>query len=234
MNDQQPAQPGMGCFAKGCLTLVIVFLFLVVAGVVGGWWIYGKAITSFTSDHPANIQIDQPGSAEFQQAEARLSQLRNAVRNRTETTAEFSAADLNALIARDPAFARVRGKMRVNMAGDEMILDLSFPLDSIALPKLKGRWFNGRAQFQFTYDLGQFSFTAHFLEAKGHRIESTGTTGFSSSFLQSFGASFTKGFNQSFHQAEGKDPQTRRFWKQIKTISIQDGRLVVMVQADQG
>ncbi len=231
MNDQQPPKQGMGCFARGCLILVIVSLFLLIAGGIGGWWIYGKAISSFTSDHPANIQVDQPTSAAFQQAEAKLAQLRSAVRNKTETTTEFSAADLNALIARDPAFAGVRGKMRVNMVGDEMILDLSVPLDTITLPKLKGRWFDGRAQFQFVYDLGQFSFTAHWLEAKGHRIESNGSPGFSSSFLQSFGLSFTKSFNQSFHQAEEKNEQGRGFWKQIKTLSVQNGQLVVITQA---
>jgi hypothetical protein len=230
MNDEQPKK-GMGCFGKGCLALVILFLLLVIGGGVGGWWIYGKVIRSITSDHPANIQIEQPDEAAFQQAEAKLNQLRNAVRNKTETTTEFSAADLNALIARDPAFAGIRGKTRVNMAGDDLILDLSVPLDSVPLPMLKGRWFNGLAQFQFSYDQDQFSFTAHALEANGHRIEGANGSRFSSAFLQSFGSSFTKGFNQSFHQAEERNPQGQLFWNQIKTISVENGQLAVTTQS---
>lgn len=230
MNDQQP-KTGMGCFAKGCLALIIVVLFLIVVGGGGGWWIYAKAVNSFTSDHSANVGIDQPSPVAFQQAEAKIEQLRNAVRNKTGATIEFSAADLNALIARDPGFVGMRGKMRVSAAGNDIILDLSAPLDTVPLPKFKDRWFNGRAQFGFAYDLGQFSFMAHSIEANGHRIASSGTSGFSSSFLQSFSSSYTRSFNQSFHKAQEKNQQGLDFWKQIKGMSIENGQLVVVTQA---
>ena len=232
MNEEQPPKQGMGCFAKGCLTLVIVVLLLAIGGAIGGWWIYGRAVNRFTSDRPASVQTEEPASAAFQQAETKLAQLRNAIRNKTETTTDFSAADLNALIARDPGFQGVRGKTRVSMAGDALILDLSVPLNGIPLPKLKGRWFNGQAQFQFAYDLGQFSFTAHSLTTKGHRIESNGRPGFSSSFLEGFGSSFTRRFNQSFHQAEERNAQGNVFWRQIKSMSIRNDQLEVVTRGD--
>src|SRR5262249_52822688 len=151
--------------AQGCLTSIIVVVFLVVVVGGGGWFIYSKAINSFTSDQPANVAIDEPSPAEFQQAKMKLERLRAAIRNKTEATIDFSAADLNALIAREPGFTNLRGKVRVGLTGNDMMLDLSVPLDTVSFPGLKGRWFNGRAQFGFSYGQGQFSFDARALEA---------------------------------------------------------------------
>ena len=221
----------MGCFAQGCLTAVIVVVVLAVVGGGGAWWIYHTAINSFTSDQSANVAIDEPGAAEFQQAKMRLEHLRAAIRSKTETTIQFSAADLNALIAREPGFTNLRGRLRVNLSGDDMILDMSVPLDKINFPGLKGRWFNGRAEFGFNYNIGEFSFAAHAIEANGHRMENTGKPGFNSSFLQNFSTSYSRKFNQGFRQGQEKSPQGHEFWKQIKSMSVQDGQLVVVTQA---
>src|SRR4051812_31370274 len=93
------------CFAQGCLALVILFVLTLVVGGAGGWWIYSKAVNSFSSDRPTNVVIDEPRPQALQQARSKLQQLQNAVRNRTDSTVVFSAADLNALIARDPSFS---------------------------------------------------------------------------------------------------------------------------------
>jgi hypothetical protein len=224
MNDQQLPKKRMGCFGQGCIALVIIVLFVVVVGGGGGWWLYNKAVDSLTSDHPTSVAIDQPSDMAFQQAETKMRQLRNAIRNKTDTTIAFSAADLNALIARDPGFAGTRGKTRVDMAGNDLILDLSGPLDTIKLPKLQGRWFNGRAQFGFAYDLGEFSFVAHSLETNGHRMVNA-------SFLRNFSSSYTRSFNKSFHNALGKNPQGSEFWNRVKGMSVQNGQLEVITKS---
>lgn len=230
MNDPQPPKKRMGCLGQGLIALAIIILLLVVIGGGGGWLIYNKGINGFTSDRPANVTVDQPSDVAFQQAETQLRQLRTAVRNKTKTTMAFSATDLNALIARDPGFAGMRNKTRVDMSGNDMILDLSAPLDTVPLPRFKGRWFNGRVTFHFTYDLGQFSFATRALETNGHRMEDDGMRGFSSSFLRNFSASYTRSFNQGFRKGQDRNAQGREFWDHIKTMSIQNGQLVVTTQ----
>lgn len=235
MNEMQPPQPpaplppksGMGCFARGCLALIIVLVAIVVVGGGGAWWIYSRVVNGFTADRAANVAIDEPAPVVIQQARSRLQQLQDAVRNRTDSTITFSAADLNALIAHEPSFANLRGKVRVNIPGDEMILDLSAPLDTVPLPKFKGRWFNGRSQFGFNYDGTDFFFSARALEANGRRIEASGNSAFTSSFLQSFSSGFTRSFNESFHKGQRNNLQSHEFWDRIKSMSIKSGQLVV-------
>ena len=144
-------------------------------------------------------------------------QLQNAVRNKTETTIKFSPADLNGLIARDPGFSGLFGKARVNMLGQDMIVDLSASLDSVPLPRLKGRWFNGTAQFGFAYDVGQFSFVARSIESNGHRMVDTGAPGFSSSFLQSFSVVHPT-FQSIVPQRSGKEPARSRLLESNQNI----------------
>ena len=94
----------MGCFAKGCLTVLIVG-FILIAGVIGGtWYLYVKTVDNLTSPAPADVQVEPPSESQFQTAENSMARLRKAIANNKETTVEFTAADLNALFARDLDF----------------------------------------------------------------------------------------------------------------------------------
>ena len=212
---------------RGCLIAVVVFAVLVVAGLGCAWWMYGKAVGEFTADRAASIAMEQPSPAVLQEARTRLQQLQDAVRNEKEAVIEFSAADLNSLIASDASFASLRGKVKVYLPGDDMALDLSAPLDTIPLPRFRGRWFNGKARFRFSYDGTDFFFTAESIEANGHRIDSDGNSAFSTSFLRGFSTSFTRSFNESFHKGQQGTVQAREFWDRIRSMTIRNGKLVV-------
>ena len=233
MDEQQQPKKSMGCFAKGCLVVLAVLVIFGAIGGVGAFWLYRKTLDTFSSDRPANVALEQPTTVALQQAEGKLHQLRTAVRDRTGTRIEFAAADLNTLIARDPAFVGLRGKARVGMAGDDMIVDVSAPLNSSNLPGLKGRWFNGRIQFRFGYEFGDFWFQAHLLETNGHRMAS-GPSDLSSSFMRGFSSAFGRNFNKGFRNGQVGNPQGEAFWKQIKSMSVQNERLVVETQGDSG
>ena len=183
---------------------------------------YGKAINVFTASQPASIQIEQPTDAQFNAAEQKLSQLRRAIWNDEETSIEFTAADVNALIARDPAFAGARGKARVAMADSIVTLELSVPLDQVPFPKLKSRWFNGTANFQFTYELGQFVIAAKSAVASGHALPEA--------FFGSFNSSFNRSFNEKFHEGLQKSNEQAIFWKRIKAIGVEGDKLIVKTQ----
>jgi hypothetical protein len=132
-----PRQEGMGCFAKGCLVVVVGILLVGVVGV-GAWFFYGKAVAVFTFAQPAAIRIEQVSDADLGAAEQKLNRLRQATANSEETTVEFTAAELNALIAREPLFVGMRNRVRVAITDSIMTLEMSVPLDSAPLPKLKG------------------------------------------------------------------------------------------------
>src|SRR5437868_1121275 len=148
----------MGCFAKGCLTVLIAgFIFL--AGLMAvSWYLYVKTVSNLTSPGPADIQIAPPSESQFQTAENSKARLKEAIANNKETTVEFTAADLNALFARDPGFEDWRSHIRIDIAESIMTIEVSAPLNSVALPRMKKCWFNGTASFTFIYEAGNFSF----------------------------------------------------------------------------
>ena len=220
MQTPRPASSGMGCFAKGCLALIIAGLVLVAVFVGGSFFVLNRAMQAFTSTQPVQIQLRQATPAERQVAKAKLDTLRSAARNHQETTIEFNADELNALIANEPEFRGARGHARVAIVNSIASLDVSAPLDSIHWKRLKGRWFNGNIQFGFSYVDDNFNFDIRSAEANGHQFPRAILT---SDFLHSFNRSF----NESFHRESAKHADVNNLWPHIKMASLQGDKLVV-------
>jgi hypothetical protein len=216
----QPAPSGMGCFAKGCLILIIAGLVLVAVLVAGSFFVLNRATQVFTSTQPVQIQVRQATPAERQVAKAKLDTLRSAARNHQETTIEFNADEINALIANEPEFRGARGHVRVAIANSIASLDVSAPLDSMHWKRLKGRWFNGNIQFGFSYVDDNFNFDIRSAEANGHQFPRAILT---SDFLHSFNRSL----NESFHRESAKHADANNLWRHIKLASLQGDKLVV-------
>jgi hypothetical protein len=215
----------MGCFAKGCLTVLIVG-FIMIAGIIAGtWYLYVKTVDNLTSPAPADVHIEPPSESQFQTAENSMARLRKAIANNEETTVEFTAADLNALFARDPDFREWRGRIRIEISDSTMTITLSAPLNSIPLPRIKNRWFNGTARFSFTYQSGTFSFDIESAEAGGHHVPGV--------FLStSATSSFNESMNRSFRDELRNNDRGSEFWNHVKTMSLEGDKLVVTTQVE--
>lgn len=227
-----PAQPvtplpppqGMGCFAKGCLTLVIACFILMVALIAGGWFALNRAVHIFTSTEPADVAVQQATSAETQAAEEKANALRTAVRNNQETTVEFTATDLNALIANDPDFRGMRGRARVAIANSKISLDVSAPLGSMKWSRLRNRWFNGHVELTFSYVDDNFNVDINSAEANGHSVPSA--------LLNSeFTSSFNRSLNESFRRESRRHPERDELWRHIKMISVQNDKVIVTTRS---
>ena len=215
---------GMGCFGKGCLTVLIVGI-IFLAGIIGvTWYLYVKTVDNLTSPTPADVQIETPAESQFQTAENSMSRLREAIANNKETTVQFTAADLNALFARDRDFQEWRGRIRIEMADSIMTIAMSAPLNSIPLPRMKKRWFNGTARFSFTYESGAFSFDIKSAEAGGHHVPDIF---FSDSVISSFNDSMNSSFRDELTRTGGGS----EFWNHVNTMSLEGDKLVVTTRA---
>jgi hypothetical protein len=153
-----------------------------------------------------------------------MDRLRTASATKKKTTVEFTAADLNALFARDPDFEDLRGKVRIEIADSIMTINVSAPLRSIPLPRLKKRWFNGTARFSFTYDDGTFSFDIRSAEAGGHHISDLILSSISSSFDESMSRDFLNELNSNDRDSE--------LWDNVKTMKLVGDKLVVTTKGD--
>jgi hypothetical protein len=215
----------MGCFAKGCLTLLIIGFILIAAGIGGTWYVYVRMVNNLTSPVAADVRVEPPSENQFQAAESKLNGLRTAIDKKETTTVEFTAADLNALIARDPDFSDWRGHVRIEIADSTMTVAMSAPLSAVPLPRMKKRWFNGMARFSFVYESGAFAFDIKSAEAAGHQLPDM--------FLSSSSlASFNESMNQNFRNGLKDNDRSSKFWENVKKMSLDGDKLVVTTEPE--
>ena len=141
---EPPPKRGMGCFAKGCLTLVVLAILLVVMGVGGTFW---RVRHVYLSDKPAPMPEASPPSetgtvtpqemstpapiTRTAEVRERLDTMKKAARAHEQTEIELTAADINALIA---ANRRSRGTASVGIDGNVLQANFSIPLERLDLP----------------------------------------------------------------------------------------------------
>jgi hypothetical protein len=219
-----PPRQGMGCFAKGCLT-VLILGFLCLAAVVGScWYIYHQLATNnLISDAPADLLLEQPSDTQYRAAEDALARVKSAKEADREETVAFTAADLNALLAKDPDFEDLKGHVRVDIRNSAMTINVSAPLKMLQMSSMRGRWFNGILRFRGGYESGVFRVTVE--SARGGDYEVPG-------FIIS---SLNTSINESLNENTGdwqKDAGGSEFWRHVKSLKIEGDKVVVTTQAD--
>jgi len=214
----------MGCFAKGCLTIIILgFLCLAVVGV-GGWLFYKKTFKNLTSSEPADVQVEKATPAQAAAADDSRTRLDEAIAKNEETTVEFTGPELNYLLQQNTDWDFLRGRSRIDIADSTMTVALSAPLDRLPWPGFKGRWFNGTVRFSMTYAAGEFQLEIISAEANGSR--------FPDALLSRFNSSFDEAMNDEFRKEVRKNTRQSDFWRHVKSISLQGDKLIITTKAD--
>lgn len=199
--------------------MVVIALILLALVVGTGWFFYGKMLNAFTAEAPASVQIAAPSEADTATGTEKLERLRGAIGSQQSVTAELTAGELNALIARHPSFTDLRGKFHIGIANSVLDVAMSVPLSDIPLPRLKHRWFNGTARFGLVYDEDRFNLAVKSLEANGQSIDLSG--------FQSFADIFNNSFNEGFNKAQRKNRESDEFWRNVKSITVVDDKLII-------
>lgn len=221
-----PPKRGGCCCAGGCATLLTIGVvgFVLLIGLA--WYLCGKAIGMYTSAAPTDIRIEAPSEPQFAAANTKLEQMRTAAAKNEAGTFEFTAADLNALIARHPGFNELRNKVRVGIESGSMLVDVSAPLSSVSLPGLRKRWFNGTAKFGLDYDDGSFDLALRSLSANGRE--------FPLSVLPALDTTFSESINTGFRKSQQEHRANEELWQHVKTISIDGDKLIVTTKGNPG
>jgi len=138
-----PPQKGMGCFAKGCLILIVFFIFLGVA-IIGGT-IYGVRYLRHNYFPVTTVQLPANTSTEQEQQLARSKwySFERTARAHAPARIEMTADEVNALIASEP---KLRGKVYVSINDNIGHLRVSIPLDEVSW--LKGHYLNAECAVQ--------------------------------------------------------------------------------------
>ena len=144
-----PRQRGLGCFARGCLILLVFAIVLVIACVAGMWWglqrhsalihgIYWLAKTHSISDAPAPVPEFTASDSQIRNFKERWQDFEQKTRAGQPAEIELSADDINTLIATNPD---VRGKWFVSIEGNQLRIQVSMPLEDML--NRPGYYFNG-------------------------------------------------------------------------------------------
>ena len=138
-----PPQRGMGCFAKGCLILVVFVIVLVIAFIGGSY----LAIRYLRSEYFATTHVQLSTSMATEQEQetvrARWDAFEKAAHAGEPARIELTTDDLNALIDSEP---KLRGKAHVSIDNDVGHLQMSIPLADVRW--LRGHYINAECTVQ--------------------------------------------------------------------------------------
>lgn len=147
--DAPPPRKGLGCFARGCLTLVVFAVVLGIACFAGMYWglhrhsaifhgLYWLTKAQAIGQTPVAIPQFTATDAQIQSVHERCEDFEQRARAGQPAELELTADDINTLIATKED---TRGKLFVSIDGDRLRCQASFPLGEFI--GRSGYYFNG-------------------------------------------------------------------------------------------
>ena len=144
-----PQRRGPGCFGRGCLILLVFLIVLAIACFVGLYWglhrqsalFYGSywmAKTRSFAEAPTSLPEFNASAQQIQAVQERWQEFEQKTRAGQSAEIEFSADDINALIA---SSEDVRGKVFVSIDGAQLRMQMSVPIGKFF--GRPGYYFNG-------------------------------------------------------------------------------------------
>jgi hypothetical protein len=227
-----PPQPpvkkksGMGCLGCGCLVLVLLVILFV--GLVAGILYTGyKATLSVTSLTPPAIPTSSVGDDVYQGALRKLADFDHDVRNHQAATVQFSADEINAVLAHDPDMINNQVHVFVSLTDNEGRVQASAPTDGLTHGWIAGRYFSIDTSFEVHLDqlTRSVDVIPHSIQLGDKILAGPGAENVQSG--QTLLRSFTPTFNQSFNAEVRKYPDGAALLDQAQSIEIKDGQLVV-------
>jgi hypothetical protein len=148
-----PPRKGLGCFARGCLILVVFGIVLAIACVAGLYWgferhsaivhgIYWLAKTHSIAEAPVPVPEFAASEEQIQRGQERWRDFEQKIRAGQQAEIELTADDVNSLIA---ANRDKRWKAFVSMEDNRLRLQTSVPLGEFLS---RPGYFNGDIMIQ--------------------------------------------------------------------------------------
>ena len=150
-----PRRRSLGCFARGCLIVLVFAIVLGIACFAGMFWgfqrhsaimhgLYWLAKTHSIADAPVALPEFSASDTQIQNVRERWQDFEQKTRAGQPAEIELTADDINTLIATNPD---VRGKVFVVIDGNQLRLQASVPFGELI--GRRGYYFNGDITVEF-------------------------------------------------------------------------------------
>lgn len=204
---------GMGCFAIGCLTSVLLLAGIALTLYFGLKAVAGKVIGEFSQDAPQEITPVTYTPDEAKAVVDRYNQFVSAAENHQPTPPlTFTGREINVLIANHPKFAPLRDLISVDIVGDQIGGKVSFPLEAVGFP---GKYVNGSAKFKVGLTNGILVLTVDEMTMKGKPLPED--------FLGQLRT-------HNLAQEMTNDPDVAKWVSQAEAVEVKDGKLTIKLK----
>jgi hypothetical protein len=216
----RPRARKRGCVLKGCLVLFIVVMLMgVIMGTVGTYLYYGFA--PFLTPEPAPIRIYPATDAQYQAVLAKVRPFSQAIEAGVEAPLELTADDLDILIARDPAWADLRGKLYLAIVNNELVADVSTRADEEDNSQVQ-LFFNGRFFLRASIAGGEFT-------AVMRRLETLSGKPLPSLLARCVASpGFAQSWDESINRRIKDNSYLARYLSRLRTATIEHSRILVI------
>src|SRR5262249_31283659 len=125
----------------------------------------------------------------------------------------LTADEINSLIAEKPEF---KGKVHIAIEGDQVIGQVSIPLDDLGIPLTKGRFLNGTTALTVSFDHGYLDVRMKSIEVNGKKPPPN--------VMTSLG-------QQNLAKDVKFDDETGEKMRQIESLEVTDGKIYLKARA---
>ncbi len=201
-----------GCLFWGCLTMIILMIIVIVLIIAGVMWVRNKAF-QYTSETPIEItQVDYT-QAEATAINERVDGFIQAIeKGDVELREVFTDRDLNILLDSNSELKELKGKIKLQFIENKIRGVVNIPLTDI--PIVSGRYLSGDAEFKVTCDDGEPFVSLESMMINGKDIPEE--------YLESMR-------NKNLMDEVSKDPKDAERLKRIKTIKMENNKLIIEV-----
>ncbi|HRT59030.1 MAG TPA: hypothetical protein P5038_20585 [Candidatus Paceibacterota bacterium] len=205
---------------RGCLVYVLIVVsilgLVLIAGALVGMRYANRMLREFTADTPEALPAVQITPAEAQQLQQRVARFRDALRRGAPTPElALTADEMNGLIATDPQFSALRGKVFFQMEGDRLQGRISAPLDQLNLPIFRGRYLNAKVTFDVSLNNGVLRVSPQDVQVKGQPLPRV--------YLDTLR-------KQNLAESFTADSSASEWLGKLEAVRFQEGRLVIVPQ----
>lgn len=202
-----------GCLFYGCLTLAVVCFVGLALTVLGIRYVSKKLVADFTAAEPQTVESIEIAPEELTTLQSRVNSFKTALQNpREPQELVLTAPDINALIAHDPQFKDLAGKVFVMIEGDQVRANVSVPLKDLAGFKLKGRYLNGVATLKLGLENGKLHIDLQDIQVKGKPLPAT---------------IMTELKKQNLAREVESDRDNAATIKKFESIKVEDGKVIL-------